>query len=73
MTKQEFQAILENSEQAFITHDDSQQAKYFNSKGHEMLKRIAEMTENMEAVLEDLDIKKRSFEVYGQVKNLYDN
>ena len=38
LTKQEYQAILENSNQTFICHDDALQAKYFNSKGHQMLK-----------------------------------
>ena len=73
LTKQEYQAILENSDQTFICHDDSHEAKYFNSKGHNMLKGIAEMTEDKEENLEDLDSKKSVFDVHGQVQNFFSN
>ena len=67
LTKHEYQAILENSNQTFICHDDSHEAKYFNSEGHRMLKEIAEMTENRDANIQDLDAKKSVFDVHGQV------
>lgn len=67
LTKQEYQAILENSNQTFICHNDSHEARYFNSQGHQMLRQIADLTENKEANLEDLDSKKRVFDIHGQV------
>ena len=73
LTKQEYQAILENSDQTFICHDDSYEAKYFNSKGHQMLKEIARLTENKDENLEDLDAKKSVFDVHGQIQNFFSN
>ena len=65
LTKHEYQAILENSNQTFICHDDSHEAKYFNSEGHRMLKEIAEMTEDKDSNIQDLDAKKSVFDVHG--------
>ena len=58
---------MENSDQTFICHDDSHEAKYFNSKGYKMLKEIAELTEDKESNLADLDAKKSVFDIHGQV------
>ena len=64
LTKQEYQAILENSNQTFICHDDSHEAKYFNTMGHKILKDIAELTDDKDANLADLDAKKSAFDIH---------
>ena len=65
ITKKEYHTILEHSDQTIITHDESHSAKYFNTPGYDMLKQMAEMTDNMESYFEDLEVKKRIINSHG--------